>query len=50
MPGPHLALWWIPAGSLPTAEEAKAKLALIESQGEGPEAFTFRKPFPAPSG
>jgi hypothetical protein len=46
----YMALWWVPAGTLPTIEDAKAKLALLERLGPTPEAFTFRQPFAAPSG
>jgi uncharacterized protein DUF3291 len=46
--GPSLVLWWIPEGHVPTVEEAKAKLRLLQEKGPGPEAFTFRSPFPAP--
>lgn len=46
--GPILALWWIPAGHIPTVAEAMAKLAYLEEHGPTREAFTFRAPFPAP--
>jgi hypothetical protein len=46
----YMALWWVPAGTLPTIEDAKAKLALLEQLGPTQEAFTFRQPFAAPSG
>lgn len=46
----YMALWWIPAGTLPTIEDAKAKLALLEKLGPTVEAFTFRQPFAPPSG
>lgn len=45
----YLVLWWIPAGHLPTPEEAKAKLALLRSQGATSAAFDFKQPFPAPT-
>lgn len=45
---PHFALWWIPAGTLPTVEDAKRRLELLASRGPSPEAFTFRDRFPAP--
>jgi hypothetical protein len=45
---PHLALWWVPAGHVPTAAEAMDRLARLRAEGPGPEAFTFRTPFPAP--
>ncbi len=43
--GMFLALWWIPAGHVPTVEEAKKRLALLESHGPTPFAFTFKTPF-----
>jgi hypothetical protein len=46
--GPILALWWIPAGHIPTVEEAKERLALLEERGPSADAFTFRAPVPAP--
>jgi hypothetical protein len=46
----YMALWWVPAGTLPAIEDAKAKLALLEKLGPTQEAFTFRQPFAAPSG
>jgi hypothetical protein len=46
----YMALWWVPAGQLPTIEDAKAKLALLEKFGPTAEAFTFRQPFAPPSG
>jgi len=43
-------LWWIPAGHIPTVQEGKEKLALLEKVGPGSDAFTFAKPSPQPSG
>src|SRR6266478_1750200 len=43
---PILVLWWIPAGPLPSIEDAKVRLALLKLQGPTAEAFTFRAPFP----
>jgi hypothetical protein len=43
-----LALWWIPAGQIPTIEEAKQRLASLDAHGPTPFAFTFRVPFPPP--
>jgi hypothetical protein len=48
--GPMLALWWIPAGHIPTVEEAKAKLEELAHNGPTSTAFTFRTPFKAPEG
>lgn len=42
-----LVLWWVPAGHVPTVEEACARLDLVAA-GPSPEAFTFRRAFPAP--
>ena len=44
---PILALWWIPAGHIPSVEEAKQALATLIEQGPTPTAFSFAKPFPA---
>jgi hypothetical protein len=46
----YMALWWIPAGTLPTVEEAMAKLAVLEKLGSTPDAFTFKQPFAPPTG
>ena len=45
---PHLALWWIPAGHIPTPQEGKARIEHLRRHGPSPEAFTFKQPFPAP--
>jgi hypothetical protein len=44
----YLVLWWIPAGSLPTVDEAVERLELLRKEGPSPRAFTFRTPFPPP--
>lgn len=46
--GPILALWWIPAGQLPTVADARERLQYLKEHGPTPYAFTFRTPFPAP--
>jgi hypothetical protein len=46
--GPCLVLWWLPAGRLPTVAMAVENPELLRSEGPSPEAFTFRRPFPAP--
>lgn len=43
-----LVLWWIPAGTVPTVEQALARLAQLEALGPTPDAFTFRAWFPSP--
>jgi hypothetical protein len=44
-----LALWWIPAGHLPTVDEAKSRLAHLRRQGASAHAFGFRPLFPPPT-
>jgi hypothetical protein len=44
----HLVLWWIPAGAIPTLDEARERLELLARKGPGPDAFTLRKPYPPP--
>ncbi|POM22212.1 hypothetical protein BTM25_56240 [Actinomadura rubteroloni] len=43
--GPHLALWWVPAGHVPTPEEAVERLAHLRAHGPTARAFTFREDF-----
>jgi hypothetical protein len=42
----HLALWWVEAGTLPSALDAKARLEHLQNQGQSSLAFTFRERFP----
>ena len=49
MADPYLALWWVPAGAIPTVAEAKERLELLARQGPTAGAFTFRVPFPEPA-
>ncbi|MQA96610.1 MAG: DUF3291 domain-containing protein [Streptosporangiales bacterium] len=44
----YLVLWWVPAGHLPGLPEAMERLELLRAIGPGPDAFTFRDPYPAP--
>jgi len=44
-----MALWWIPAGYLPTIQEGKQRLDLLSRLGPTEEAFLFAQPFPSPS-
>ena len=41
----YMALWWIPAGAIPTLEDAKERLATLEEHGPTAYAFTFKRPF-----
>ncbi|TDC78299.1 DUF3291 domain-containing protein [Actinomadura sp. 7K507] len=43
----HLVMWWIPAGYVPTVEEALERLALLRGQGPSPRAFTFASSYTA---
>jgi hypothetical protein len=45
----YAAMWWVPAGTTPTVDEAKERLAILDREGPTPAAFTFRAPFPAPT-
>ena len=45
---PHVVLWWVPAGEVPTVDEAKRRLELLETHGPTPEAFTFKVRFGPP--
>jgi hypothetical protein len=40
-----LALWWIPAGTLPTTMDARERLDHLDAHGPTPLAFTFRRAF-----
>lgn len=42
---PQVVLWWVPAGHIPTPQEAKEKLAYLAQYGETKEAFTFKNIF-----
>ena len=43
----HQVLWWIPAGHVPSVQEAKDRLEALRAQGPTSDAFTFARPFPA---
>src|SRR5258708_487401 len=40
--GPYTALWWVPAGHIPSVEEAKERLDYLRTHGESPYAFSFK--------
>ena len=42
---PTLCLWWIPEGTVPTVEEAIARLEHLRAHGPTPTAFTFVRRF-----
>jgi hypothetical protein len=45
----HAVLWWVPAGHIPTLDEAVQRLELLRQVGPTPGAFIFRHLFPSPS-
>jgi heme-degrading monooxygenase HmoA len=44
----YMALWWVPAGHLPSVEDAESRLAHLAEHGPTPTAFTFRAAFAPP--
>lgn len=44
-PGPSTALWWVPAGTRPTVDEALRRLAVLRAYGPSPRAFGVRRRF-----
>lgn len=46
----YMALWWVPAGHVPTTAEARERLDYLAAHGPTPFAFTFKKRFPPPDG
>ena len=46
MDTPYSVLWWVPAGHLPTLEEAKERLDLLTAEGPSRRAFTFKDEHP----
>jgi Domain of unknown function (DUF3291) len=45
--GSYTALWWVPKDHIPSVDEAKKRLAHLDSEGPTAFAFTFKKLFPA---
>ena len=46
--GMYHALWWVPAGHIPSIDEAKDRLEHLRVHGETGDSFSFAKLFPAP--
>jgi hypothetical protein len=44
----HQVLFWVPAGHLPTLQEAMNRLDHLNRHGPSPTAFTFKARFPHP--
>lgn len=46
--GAYQALWWIPAGSVPSVDDGLSRLWRLDNFGPSEQAFTFKARFPAP--
>ncbi|MDF0542085.1 DUF3291 domain-containing protein [Sphingobium sp. H39-3-25] len=46
--GAYQALWWIPAGTIPSVNDGLSRLWLLDRYGPGEDAFTFKRRFPRP--
>jgi len=46
--GPYMALWWIPAGHIPSPQEGKERLDHLREHGGTVYAFSFKNIFPQP--
>lgn len=44
----YTALWWVPAGHIPSVAEAEERILHLRAHGPTLFAFTFREPFAAP--
>lgn len=45
----NAVLWWVPAGDVPSVEEAKERLLYLRENGATAHAFTFSKRFAPPA-
>ena len=45
--GVYLALWWVPAGHIPSIDEAKKRIAHLNAHGPTQFAFNFKTTFEA---
>ena len=43
----HIVLWWVPAGVIPSVDEAQERLEHLREHGPTPYAFTFKARFEA---
>ncbi len=46
---PVLVMWWVPAGTEPSALEGRSRLERLASHGPSPEAFSMAKRFEPPA-
>jgi heme-degrading monooxygenase HmoA len=44
----YTALWWIPAGAVPTPRDAVHRLDVLRAHGPSADAFTLTRAFPPP--
>jgi Domain of unknown function (DUF3291) len=44
----YTAMWWVPAGTIPTPADAEDRIRHLRRHGPTPYAFTFRVHFPPP--
>lgn len=44
----YLVLWWVPAGHIPSVEEADERLDYLRANGPTAHAFGFKQRFPPP--
>ena len=47
--GPYTALWWIPAGHIPSPAEGRERLEHLRAHGDSAQAFSFQHLFANPS-
>ena len=45
----YLALWWVPAGEVPTVADGEHRITHLRTHGPTPHAFTLKTEFPAPA-
>ena len=45
----YLVCWWVPAGTIPSVEEAVVRLERLRRDGSGDDVFTLRDARPAPT-
>jgi heme-degrading monooxygenase HmoA len=41
----HMALWWVPAGHVPSVDEAMARAQHLQANGPSAYAFSFKRAF-----
>jgi Domain of unknown function (DUF3291) len=47
--GAYMALWWLPAGAIPSVAEGKARLEHLQAHGPSAHAFTLKQRFLPPA-